>query len=105
MKKIIFAIAAACAFVAAPAMAEDAAAPAAAEASADHHLSTADTPLGDLLDNAAARAVLEARIPEVIGNPQIEMARPMTLKSLQSYSPSLTDEVLAAIDADLANIH
>lgn len=104
MKKLMFAVAAVFALSAAPAMAEDAAPAAAAEA-AHAHLNTTDTTIGDLLDNEAARAVLQEHVPDLVGNPQIEMARSMTLKSIQAYAPDLTDEKLAAIDADLAEIH
>jgi para-nitrobenzyl esterase len=102
MKKVIFALAAACTFIAAPALAEDATPTAAAHAG---HFTTADTPIGDLLNNDAAKAVLQAHIPDLVNNPQFEMARPMTLKAIQAYAPTLTDDILASIDADLANIH
>lgn len=87
--------------VSAPAFAQ---APAAAAAPAAA-FSTASTPLGDLLDNASAKAVLQKLIPDLIANPQIEMARGMTLKQLQSYGGGeLSDEKLASIDAELAKI-
>lgn len=99
MRNLILAAVFVGAFAAAPALAQpaDGAAPAASAA-----LTTAATPLGDLLDNHAARAVLDKHVPEMVSSPQIEMARGMTLKSLQAYAPNLTDEKLAAIDADLA---
>jgi hypothetical protein len=66
---------------------------------------TADTDLGTLLDNPATKAVLEKYIAEMIANPQIDMARGMTLKQLQSYAgDKLTDEALAKIDADLSKV-
>lgn len=106
MKKVFFAVAAACALAAAPAWAEDAAPAAPApEAAAATHFTTTESLIGDLLDNEAAKAVLEQHIPELINNPQIDMARAMTLKSIQAYAPDLTDDVLAAIDTDLANVH
>jgi len=65
--------------------------------------STEDTDLGTLLDNAATKAILQKYIPDMISNPQIDMARSMTLKQLQSYAgDKLTDEALAKIDADLS---
>lgn len=68
-------------------------------------LTTEVTPLGDLLDSAPAKAVLEVHIPKMLANPQIEMARGMTLKQLQTYAgDELTDAVLAKIDADLAKL-
>ncbi len=66
---------------------------------------TRDTDLGTLLDNPAAKAVLMKYIPTMISNPQIDMARSMTLKQLQSYAADqLPDATLAKIDTDLANI-
>lgn len=66
---------------------------------------TADTELGTLLDDPAAKAVLEKYIPAMINNDQITMARGMTLKGLQQYAAEqLPDTKLAAIDADLAKI-
>lgn len=66
--------------------------------------STAETDLGTLLDDPAARAVLDKHIPKITGSGQIDMARSMTLKGLQQYAPDLTDAVLAAIDVDLAKL-
>jgi hypothetical protein len=38
-------------------------------------------------------------------NPQIEMARSMTLKQIQGFAgDAITDEVLAKVDADLAKL-
>lgn len=63
------------------------------------------TPLGVLLDDPAARAILQARIPQVIGNEQIGMARGFTLAALADYMPQvLTREMLASIDADFAKL-
>ncbi len=55
-------------------------------------------------DAAAAKAVLERQIPDVLANPRIGVARGMTLQALQSYVPSLTTEKLRAIDAALAGV-
>lgn len=66
---------------------------------------TADTPLGDLLDNPASKAILMKHLPDLVGNEQIEMARGLTLKALQSYAADqVTDAKLAAIDAELAKL-
>lgn len=102
MKQILIAVAAAAATLpAAPAIAADAAATAPAKAA----FSTADTTIGDLLDNAATKAVLEKHVPAMVGNAQIEMARGMTLKQIQAFAgDALSDDVLAKIDADLAAI-
>ncbi|MGZ3304928.1 MAG: carboxylesterase/lipase family protein [Asticcacaulis sp.] len=68
---------------------------------ADGHYSTKLTPLGLMLDDPAAKAVLNKYIPDVVSNPQIGMARGMTLPQLKQYIPTLTDDVLGKIDADL----
>lgn len=73
-------------------------------AAAQAPYSTAETDLGTLLDDPAARAVLDKHIPKITGSGQIDMARSMTLKGLQQYAPDLTDAVLAAIDVDLAKL-
>jgi hypothetical protein len=79
-------------------------APAATEAPTAHYTSEA-TAIGDLLDDPAAKAVLDKHIPALSGNPQIEMARAMTLKQIQGFAADVvTDEVLAKIDADLAKL-
>ncbi|MDX2276645.1 MAG: hypothetical protein NW206_14430 [Hyphomonadaceae bacterium] len=71
---------------------------------ATHETMTAETtPIGDLLDHPEARAILERHLPDVVSSDQIDMARPMTLKMIQAYAPdSITDEKLAAVDAELA---
>ena len=67
--------------------------------------STAGTDIGTLLDNPQTRAVLDKHMPTFAANPQIEMARAMTLRQIQSFAADmLTDEVLAKVDADLAMI-
>ena len=88
----------------APAAAFAQSAPAAAPATAAHYTS-ATTPIGTLLDDPAAKAVLVKYIPATVNNPQIDMARGMTLKDTQQYAPdSLTNDTLAKIDADLATL-
>jgi arylsulfatase len=73
-------------------------------ASAGHRYTTSATPLGDLLDDPAAKAVLQAHVPALVSNDRISLARGMTLKSLQQFAPNLTDATLAAIDAELAKL-
>jgi len=69
------------------------------------HYSTAATPIGDLLDDPAAKAVLAQDAPAVAGSDQLDMARGMTLRDIQQYAPEvLTDAVLAKLDADLAKL-
>lgn len=100
MKIIALALAAvALPFAATSALAADPA-PAAAPAKL-----SSETDLGTLLDNPAAKAVLEKHIPTIVSNPQMEMARALSLKQIQGYAgDALSDETLAKIDADLAKI-
>lgn len=61
------------------------------------------TTIGDIMDNPAALAVVKTHLASMFANEQIEMARGMTLKTLQQYAgDSVTDKVLVAIDADFA---
>ncbi len=77
---------------------------AATVAAAPAYSSTA-TDIGTLLDNPTTKAVLVKYVPELVNNPQIGMARGMTLKQVQSYAgDTLTDEMLAKIDTDLAKV-
>lgn len=66
---------------------------------------TEDTEIGALMDDPAARAVIEKDAPDVAKSEQIDMARGMTLRAIQQYAPDiLTDAVLAKIDDDLAKL-
>jgi len=79
--------------------------PAASATAAAAHYSTSTTEIGTLLDDPAAKAVIEKHVPGMTTNDQIDMARAMTLKDIQQYSPdAVTDKVLAAIDADFAKL-
>ena len=69
------------------------------------HYSTTSTEIGTLLDDPAAKAVIEKHIPGMTTNEQVDMARGMTLKDIQQYSPdAITDKVLADTDAELAKL-
>lgn len=88
---------------AAPIMAAHAAEAKTAPAPAAAKYSTTDTTIGTLMDDPATKAVLVKHIPAMTDNSQMEMARSMTLRQVQGYaSDMLTDDVLAAIDKDLA---
>lgn len=68
-------------------------------------LTTATTDIGTLMDNPAAKAILEKHLPALIANPQFAQARSLTLKAVQGYAPDqLPDSKLAAIDAELAKL-
>jgi hypothetical protein len=100
MKNILIALAMICA--AAPAVASEQAAPAAVPAT-QAAFTVAETDIGTLLDNPASKAILLKHMPEMASNPQIDMARAMTLKQVQGFAPDqITDELLAKVDADLA---
>lgn len=87
--------------IATPAVVLAADAPQAAAAA----LSTSTTDIGTLLDNPAAKAVLDKHLPGFADNPQISMARSMTLKQIQGFAgDAITDQKLALIDADLAKL-
>lgn len=94
------------AMTASAALAQQAAPPPAASAPAPAagKMNTATTTLGDLLDNSGAKAVLTKYAPELTAGGQIDQARGLTLKALQQYIPTLTDEVLGKIDAELAQL-
>jgi len=101
------AIVAALAAVALPtsAFAADSATPAASATAAKAKYSTAETDIGTLLDDPVAKAIVEKYIPGMTTNDQVEMARSMTLKAIQSYAPDdVTDERLAQIDAEFAKL-
>jgi hypothetical protein len=103
MRTLLIALAAAStALIAAPVLAID---PPAAAPAAAAKFSSATSTIGDLLDNAATKAVLMKHVPGLAGNAQIEMARSMTLKQIQGFAADqLSDEILAKIDLDLAAI-
>ena len=88
----------------APALASAVDAPTAAAARAAKY-TTADTTIGDLLDDPAAKAIVEKAVPGFTSQGQIEMARGMTLRAIQAFAPDdLTDERLNQIDAELAKL-
>ena len=64
---------------------------------------TVDSTIGELLDNPAARGVLQRHVPVIVASPQISQARGMSLRSIAHYIPALlTEERMAEINADLA---
>ncbi|AJP74244.1 carboxylesterase/lipase family protein [Sphingomonas hengshuiensis] len=76
-----------------------------AAATASGRYNSLTTPLGTMLDDPAAKAVLQRHIPQVIASERIAMARGVTLTALQSYMPQLlTDALLKTIDGDLASV-
>ena len=101
---IKFVLAAALAATTVPAIAATAQ-PAAQAPAAKQAYTSADTDIGTLLDDAAAKAIVEKYIPGFTTNPQVDMARAMTLKAVQAFAPDeVTDDRLAKIDAELAKL-
>lgn len=67
--------------------------------------STSGSTIGTLLANPKTKAVLVKYVPDIANSDQISMASGMTLKAIQSYAgDTLSDDVLAKIDAELAKI-
>jgi hypothetical protein len=67
--------------------------------------STSTTLIGTLLQDPAARAVLAKHMPEMLNKPDFPRAAGLTLKQVQGYNPpALSDQTLAAIDADFAKL-
>ena len=99
MHKRLLALAA---FVAVPgiAFAQQTSTPApASPAPAAGHYSSANTDIGVLLDDPAAKDILEKAVPGLTTNSQSSMMRGMTLASLQQYVPDqITAAKLAEID-------
>jgi len=76
-----------------------------APAAAKPAYSTSETSIGDLVANPETRAIFDKYLPGVSTNSQLEMAKVMTPRQVQSYAPDMfTDEALAKIDADLAKL-
>src|SRR6266702_6116886 len=64
---------------------------------------TIDSTVGELLDNPAAKAVLQSEIPVIANSPKIDQARDISLVQMARYAPTvLTREKLAEINAALA---
>lgn len=108
MRNVFLAMSIAAAAVPGVASGQAAPAPApapAASAAATKHYTTEDTEIGALLDDPAARALLDKHLPGMTTNEQVDMARAMTLKGIQQYSPDMiTDKKLAELDADFKKI-
>lgn len=61
-----------------------------------------ESKLGDLLDNAEAKAILEKHMPGISTHPQIGMGRGFALSMVAKFSGGMiTDDMLTKVDADL----
>jgi len=67
--------------------------------------STAESEIGELVDDPAARAVIDKYLPgftvKAASSPQ---GRGMTLSAVKHFDPRITDELLRKIDAELAKL-
>jgi hypothetical protein len=87
--------------LAAPALAQNAQAPA-AQPTAPAARFTLDTPVEQLVADAQARAVLEANVPGLAAHPMYEMFKTMSLRQLQPMSQGrLTDEIMNRLQTAL----
>lgn len=67
--------------------------------------SVESTPIGDVIDNPVAKAILDKHIPGLSENPQIDMARGMTLRQAQGYAPDqVPEEALKKIEAEFGEM-
>jgi len=72
---------------------------------ADKPYTTAETSIGTLLDDPAAKEVIAKHIPGILNGGQIDQARQLTFRAIQQYAPDqFPDKLLDAIDADLAKL-
>ncbi len=69
------------------------------------HYSTADTPIGTLLDDPAAVVIIDKIIPGFSKREGVDQARPVTFQAIQAYVPDeFTDERLAKMDEEFAKL-
>ncbi len=69
------------------------------------HYSTAETKIGVLLADPAAKAVFDKHFPGVSADKRISMAKGMTLRAVQKFAPDMfTTAALDAADADLGTL-
>ena len=67
--------------------------------------STKTSTIGQILDNAEAKAAFAKVFPEVAANDQIEQARDMTLADVKGFAPDyFPDAKIAELEAELAKI-
>ncbi|WP_294050571.1 hypothetical protein [Sphingomonas sp.] len=66
---------------------------------------TLDTPIQEIVADAQGKAAIDKNLPGLIGLPQYDMFKGLSLNQLKAYSDGkLTDEILAKTAADLAAI-
>lgn len=110
MIKTLFATATASLLIAGAASAQTAQpapapAPAASADHAHHARPTIDSSIEDLVANPATKAVLDKHLPGINTHPAYDQFKGMTLAQIAPFSDGhITDEKIAAIDADLKAI-
>jgi hypothetical protein len=78
------------------ALAQDATAP---------KFSTKTSTIGQILDNADAKAAFTKVMPDVAASPQLEQAREMTIEDVKGMAPEyFPEEKVKELDAELAKI-
>jgi hypothetical protein len=93
------------ALLALPATAMAQTAPAPAPAATPAAKFTLDTPIQEIVADAQGKAAIDKNLPGLIGLPQYDMFKGLSLNQLKAYSDGkLTDEILAKTAADLAAI-
>ena len=66
---------------------------------------TLDSPIQEIVADAQGKAAIDKNLPGLIGLPQYDMFKGLSLNQLKAYSDGkLTDEILAKTAADLAAI-
>jgi len=66
---------------------------------------TLDSKIGDILADPKGKAILEKHLPGVSTNPQMAMAKGMSLKAIAPMARGMiTPEMLKAIEEDLKKI-
>jgi len=66
---------------------------------------TIDSKIGELLADPKAKAILEKHLPGISTNPQMAMAKGMTLKVIAPMSKgTITPDKIKAIEADLKKL-
>jgi len=67
--------------------------------------STSTVTIGEFIDNPKLKPILDKYLPGFSANDQVGMARGLTLRAIQSYSPdTLTDDAVGKIDAEVAKL-
>lgn len=68
--------------------------------------SVSETRIGTLMDDSAARAILEKYLPKTIADSRFNMARMFTLTFIQAHDEhgELTDETLKKVEVELAKL-